>query len=72
MESLWRAIGHWRQDGYRYQPHSCMVHVHFAAHAGFTHHHLHDPRILDEYPELYPGEKAKSHLVSLISIEDLC
>jgi hypothetical protein len=60
MAGLWRSFRHWRQDGNCNQPHPCLVHVHFAFDAGLADHYLHDPRVLDEYETLYPGQETKS------------
>ena len=69
MEGLWRAFGHRRQNGYRYQPHPHVVYVYLPAYLGLPYCHLHDPRILDEYETLYAGEKKKPGLEPVNEIE---
>jgi hypothetical protein len=49
MAGIWGPIRHWREDGNRHQPHPHVVHVYIFSYAWFTHNHIHDPCILDEY-----------------------
>lgn len=63
MASLWGTHSHWRKNGYRHQPYSHLVHVHFPPYHGLTHYYLYDPCFLDEYEKIYHGKEKKSDLV---------
>lgn len=66
MEGLWRMYRHRGETGHSHLQDPLLFHLCYVSDHGVPRDRLYDPRLLDEYEELYPQRQKKSPALPLI------